>query len=185
MRRNRSGAPVGAAARAGLRRTIKNLIAEEKHMSRTATLVLIAAAAALVSTACSSSPASTTTTNPTTAPAATSTTTSAAAAAQATTSAAATDLAGSWSGTYSGSFQGTFTLSWQQTGSKLSGTIKLSDPASTVPLHGSVTGSSIQFGTVGSTAVTYSGTFSGGSMSGTWQIKGSSDGGPWSASKTS
>jgi hypothetical protein len=154
-------------------------------MSRTTTLVLIAAAAALVSTACSSSPASTTTDSPTTAPAATSTTASAAATTQATTPAAATDLSGSWSGQYSGSYQGTFTLSWQQSGSALSGTIKLSNPPSTVPLHGTVNGSSLQFGTVGSTAVTYSGTFSGGSMSGTWQIQGSSDGGPWSASKTS
>ena len=43
-------------------------------------------------------------------------------------------------------------------------------------------GASIQFGTVGSTAITYAGTVSGSSMSGNYQVGGSA-GGPWSASQ--
>jgi hypothetical protein len=106
--------------------------------------------------------------------------------APATTPAAATDsgLSGSWSGQYNGEFTGTFKLTWQQTGSNLSGTIMLStendDP---VPLTGTVSGSTISFGTVGSQAVTYSGTVSGNSMSGSYQV-GGAPGGPWSASKS-
>src|SRR6185437_11536181 len=80
--------------------------------------------------------------------------------APATTPAAATSgLSGNWSGQYSGAFTGTFKLTWVQTGSNLAGTIMLStenhDP---VPLTGTVNGSTITFGTVGSQAVTYSGT---------------------------
>ena len=44
-------------------------------------------------------------------------------------------------------------------------------------------GSSIQFGTVGSSAITYTGTVSGNSMSGSYQTPGG--GGSWSAHKTS
>ena len=51
--------------------------------------------------------------------------------APAATSAAADtgDLSGTWSGQYDGTFQGTFVLDWQQSGSNLSGTIKLSSPS--------------------------------------------------------
>jgi hypothetical protein len=101
-----------------------------------------------------------------------------------TPAAAAGDLSGSWSGQYSGAFTGTFKLTWQQTGSSLTGTIMLStennDP---VPLTGTVNGSTISFGTVGSQAVTYSGHVSGSSMSGTYQVGGAA-GGPWSATKS-
>jgi hypothetical protein len=45
-----------------------------------------------------------------------------------------------------------------------------------------VGGGSIQFGTLGSTAITYSGTVSGSSMSGTYKV-GGAQGGNWSASK--
>jgi len=107
--------------------------------------------------------------------------TSAAPATTAATTAAA-GLSGSWSGQYSGAFTGTFQLSWQQTGSNLSGTITLST-SGTVPLTGAVNGSKISFGTVGSAAITYSGTVSGNSMSGTYQINGAA-GGPWSATKS-
>lgn len=97
---------------------------------------------------------------------------------------AGTDLSGSWSGHYSGAFTGTFKLTWQQTGSALTGTIMLStennDP---VPLTGTVNGSTISFGTVGSQAVTYSGSVSGSSMSGSYQV-GGQPGGPWSATKS-
>jgi hypothetical protein len=101
---------------------------------------------------------------------------------------ASSGLSGKWRGRYSGAYQGHFVLRWHQSGSRLSGTITLSAPShGTVPIHGTVQGSTIKFGTVGSTAITYSGSASGNSMSGTWQIKGTSGaagGGPWSASKS-
>ena len=93
------------------------------------------------------------------------------------------DLSGTWSGKYDGAFNGTFTLTWTQSNSKLTGSIKLSTDG-TVNLNGVVTGNSIRFGTVGLTAITYSGTVSGDSMSGTYQVSGST-GGNWSATKTS
>ena len=102
--------------------------------------------------------------------------------------AANSGLSGKWRGQYSGAYQGHFVLRWHQSGSRLTGTISLSTPArGTVPIHGTVQGSTIKFGTVGSEAITYSGSASGNSMSGTWQIKGPSGpagGGPWSASKS-
>jgi hypothetical protein len=91
-------------------------------------------------------------------------------------------LSGKWSGQYSGAFSGTFKLDWNQSGSKLSGTIDLST-AGTVPVNGTVDGSSIKFGTVGGQTITYTGTVSGNSMSGTYNTPGG--GGPWSAHKTS
>ena len=97
-------------------------------------------------------------------------------------------LSGTWSGQYSGDFQGTFTLTWQQSGSNLSGTITLSAPALTTSITGTVEGGAIRFGTVGSLAITYSGSVSGNSMSGTYQTQtgnGSTAGGPWSATKAS
>jgi hypothetical protein len=65
----------------------------------------------------------------------------------------------------------------------LSGTIKLSNPNSKPSIKGTVHGSTIRFGTVGSTAITYSGSVSGKSMSGSYQTPGG--GGSWSAHKTS
>lgn len=95
-------------------------------------------------------------------------------------------LTGTWSGRYSGSYHGTFTLRWRQSGMKLSGTIKLSNPPGTLPIHGRVRGDAIRFGTVGSVGVTYTGTVNGDSMSGTYHVGPvSSNGGPWSASKVS
>jgi hypothetical protein len=95
----------------------------------------------------------------------------------------ASSLAGSWSGQYSGNYSGTFNLTWTQSGSKLHGTIQISNPGNTMPINGTVNGDAIQFGTVGSMEITYSGTFSGSSMSGTYQV-GPSAGGPWSAAKS-
>lgn len=97
-------------------------------------------------------------------------------------------LSGTWSGQYSGAYQGTFVLTWHQSGSNLSGTIKLSAPSVTLPIHGTVQGNAIRFGTLGSVGIRYSGTVSGNSMSGTYQVQapnGGSVGGPWSASKSS
>ncbi len=99
-------------------------------------------------------------------------------------------LSGKWSGTYSGSFSGTFKLTWEQSGKKLSGTIMISafknEPTS---INGTLKGTSIRFGTVGSESITYSGSVSDNStMSGSWQMQagGHSVGhGSWKASKSS
>jgi hypothetical protein len=92
-------------------------------------------------------------------------------------------LAGSWSGQYSGSYSGTFSLTWTQSGSDLKGTIQISNPSNTMSINGTVNGDAIQFGTVGSMEITYSGTFSGSSMSGNYHVGGSA-GGPWSAARS-
>jgi opacity protein-like surface antigen len=91
-------------------------------------------------------------------------------------------LAGTWSGKYSGAYSGTFTLRWKQSGSKLTGSIKLSNPPGTYPITGSVQGSTIKFGAVGAGA-TYTGSVSGRSMSG--RYKSGPRGGGWSAKKAS
>lgn len=93
-------------------------------------------------------------------------------------------MSGVWSGQYGGAFSGTFVLHWTQSGSSLSGTIKLSNPSSTLDVHGSLQGSSINFGTVGGgDVITYTGTVSGKSMSGSYKTP--KGGGSWSATKTS
>lgn len=98
-------------------------------------------------------------------------------------------LSGNWSGNYRGTYSGTFTLTWKQLGNKLNGTIKISAfsdaPAA---LKGTMQGNSINFGTVGSKAITYSGSFSGSTMSGTWKMQADSrsiGGGSWQASRSS
>jgi hypothetical protein len=105
--------------------------------------------------------------------------------ASASTSAGAT---GTWAGTYSGSFSGSFTLTWQGSGSSLSGTIKISDFGdSPIPINGSLHGNTISFGTVGSQAITYDGSVSGASMSGSWKIVASgktAGNGSWKATKS-
>jgi len=130
----------------------------------------VLAALALMSTGCggSSSTATTTPASPSTTPAATAVATTTT---TTSTSASETGLSGQWKGEYSGAYTGTFVLHWQQSGSSLSGKI-------TGTLHGSA----ITFGTVGSLAITYTGTVSGGSMSGSYQTPGG--GGDWSASKS-
>src|SRR3954468_6687938 len=90
-------------------------------------------------------------------------------------------LTGTWSGTYGGAYHGTFTLHWTQSKSRLTGTIAISSIGRT-NITGRVSGSTIRFGTVGNArAITYSGSVSGTSMSGTYKTGG--DGGPWSARK--
>jgi hypothetical protein len=154
-------------------------------MSRVKYVILAGPAAVLIA-ACSTSPAAPTP-PPSTAPAATpAAATSAPSAPAATTPAAAAGLSGTWHGTYGGAFTGTFTLRWQQSTSKLSGTIQLSNPAGgSLPVHGTVEGGAIHFGTVGSTAITYSGSVSGSSMSGDYQVHLASGttNGTWSASR--
>ena len=98
-------------------------------------------------------------------------------------------VSGKWSGSYIGAFSGTFKLTWQQSGKNLSGTIMVSG-FNNVPttIHGTIQGASIRFGTVGSESITYSGSVSSNSMSGTWQIQAggrSMGSGSWKASKSS
>jgi hypothetical protein len=101
-----------------------------------------------------------------------------------TTAAATGGLSGTWSGQYSGASQGTFTLTWQQSGSDLTGTIIISDfGAAPININGTVTGSTIRFGTVGSQAITYSGSVSANSMSGTYTAPTGT--GNWNATKAS
>ena len=95
---------------------------------------------------------------------------------------ATVDLSGNWSGSYTGPFNGTFKLNWTQTGSDLSGTIVLSSPADSLGIKGTVSGSSISFGAVG--VVTYTGTVSGNSMSGSYTDVANGQNGSWNASKS-
>lgn len=99
--------------------------------------------------------------------------------------AASGPLSGRWNGQYSGAFSGTFVLHWRESGSRLSGTIHISSEGQSVPIHGSVAGGNIRFGTVGSTEITYTGSVSGDSMSGNYQVHSpnGSSGGPWHASR--
>jgi hypothetical protein len=142
------------------------------------------AALAATLAACSGS-GSTASQGPTAQPAAASTAAAPATSAPAA-AAAASGLSGKWSGQYSGAYTGTFVLHWRQSGSRLSGRIQISAPLSTLGIHGQVSGSSISFGTVGGTAITYTGSVSGSSMSGTYKVQGPNGaaGGPWSASKS-
>ncbi len=91
-------------------------------------------------------------------------------------------LSGTWAGTYRGSYQGTFTLEWRQSGSKLTGTIDLSSVGK-LPIDGTVNGDTISFGTVGSTAIRYSGSVSGNSMAGSYTVAGGGSG-SWSAHRS-
>jgi len=153
-------------------------------VSRTRILLIVAPAAVLLA-ACGS--ASTSASSPATAPPAVAATAAATPSPAASPAASPSALAGTWSGTYSGAYSGTFTLTWQQSGSALSGTIMISSFGDSLAIHGRVDGSSIKFGTVGSsTRVTYSGSVSGTSMSGNWQIATPSGtpGGTWSATKS-
>jgi hypothetical protein len=91
-------------------------------------------------------------------------------------------LSGTWTGSYSGVYSGTLSLTWTQTGSTLNGDIMLSSPARTFHISGNVAGSAITFGSVGN--VSYTGTVSSSSMSGTYTVLGGSSGGSWSANKS-
>lgn len=98
-------------------------------------------------------------------------------------------VSGTWAGSYSGTFTGTFKLTWKESNSKLSGKIMISG-FSDVPtnINGALQGTSISFGTVGSRAITYTGSVAGNSMSGTWKMgsAGQTVGtGSWKASKSS
>ena len=99
-----------------------------------------------------------------------------------TTPSTASGLSGTWSGQYTGASQGTFSLTWQQSGSDLTGTIDISELGSTINITGKLAGDKITFGTVGSLAITYTGSVSGNTMSGTYQAP--TGAGTWNATKT-
>jgi hypothetical protein len=145
---------------------------------RTGAAVALLAALALLAAGCGGGSSGTTTTTTTAAPAPAATTTTT------TTTGASSEsgLSGQWKGQYSGTYNGTFILHWQQSGSSLSGKITISAPLATLAVNGTLHGSSITFGTVGSLAITYTGTVSGGSsMSGSYHTP--NGGGSWSATK--
>ena len=100
-----------------------------------------------------------------------------------TTPATTSGLSGTWTGQYTGASQGTFSLTWQQSGSDLTGTIDISELGSTINITGKLTGDKISFGTVGSLAITYAGSVSGNTMSGTYQAP--TGAGTWNATKAS
>jgi uncharacterized protein YukE len=154
-----------------------------RRLRRLGPAITMSAALAVTLAACSGSggtAAQTTATNP---PAGGSTHASSATTPSAAPATSA--LSGKWQGQYGGTYQGTFVLHWHQAGTRLNGVIRLSNPGVTVPIHGRVAGGSIRFGTVGSYAITYSGSVSGTSMSGHYQVNnGSGAGGPWSAHKS-
>ena len=91
-------------------------------------------------------------------------------------------LAGKWKGHYSGAVSGHFTIRWTKTGSRLHGSITLSNPNGKYDISGSVNNGKIKFGAV-SVGAKYKGTVRGTSMSGTWTSP--QGGGSWSATKAS
>jgi hypothetical protein len=93
----------------------------------------------------------------------------AAASASSYSAANSSSLAGKWKGHYSGAVSGHFTIRWQQTGTRLHGTITLSNPSG-----------KFKFGAV-SVGAKYTGKVRGTSMSGTWTSP--EGGGTWSATK--
>jgi len=91
-------------------------------------------------------------------------------------------VAGTWSGSYHGAFAGRFTLHWKLTGSRLKGTITLSNPPGQYGITGFVgRGGAIRFGVV-KVGATYTGSVSGASMSGKYTTP--QGGGSWSARRT-
>lgn len=176
----------GPARRETTRRDISIRGSQRSRLSSGLPLTAVLSTLALMAVGCggSTETTTTTTTSTSTTPAVSTATATATTPATATKAPATGGLSGAWSGQYGGAYRGTFALNWQQSGSNLSGTIKLSAPASTLSIHGTLAGSAISFGTVGSLAITYSGSVSGSSMSGTYQVNGST-GGSWSANKTS
>lgn len=163
-------------------------------MARIKLVVVIGTSASLIA-ACSSSKG--TATNSTAPPAATTTAATSAppvgsaastplsAPPSSPSAAGALDLSGTWNGKYSGAFSGTFVLKWTQASGKLTGTINLSTAPGALPINGTVVGGHIQFGTVGSTAITYTGAVSNGAMSGNYKVAGNAAAtGSWTATKS-
>ena|ERR1700726_4397588 len=176
MRRQPSPA---VAPRALTRPHISIRGSQRSSLSSALLLTAVTSVLALLVAGCGSSSTTSTSTRATTPAAATPTTSEPAT----TSTPASSGLSGTWSGEYSGAYSGTFVLNWTQSGSTLNGKIKISAPPSTLKVNGTLAGSAIQFGTVGSLAITYSGSVSGSSMSGSYTVGGTA-GGSWKANKT-
>jgi len=155
--------------------------------------ILLALAVTVLGGACSSKSNDNPTvgagqTSATTAAVTATTAASAGSATTATSAAAATGLSGTWSGTYQQTSpiadSGTFTLNWQQSGSNVTGGISIPGACSNCPISATVNGSTVTFGVVALGAITYTGSVSGNSMSGTYATPDSSTKGTWKASKT-
>lgn len=104
-------------------------------------------------------------------------------------SANATGLSGTWAGDYRqttpSSTSGTFTIEWQQSGSNLTGTIKIPGVCpSGCPITATVNGNNVKFGVVEAGSIDYSGTVSGNTMSGTYATADGASKGTWSATKS-
>jgi hypothetical protein len=153
---------------------------ERRHRPGARILLWTSLALVVMAAAACSSNSSTTTQSSPTIPAAGSPS-----AAASSPGGSASPLTGRWTGQYSGTFNGTFNLTWRQSSSTLTGVIHL-NPGGISHINGTVSGGSIRFGTVGSTAITYTGSVSGNSMSGTWKVHAGPGGnGTWSATKSS
>ena len=73
---------------------------------------------------------------------------------------------------------------WTRAASQGTGTSGLATARGAVTINGTGAGGRIQFGTVGSQAITYTGSVSGTSMSGRYKVAGGAGGsGAWSATR--
>ena len=94
----------------------------------------------------------------------------------ATATMAPPDLSGTWTGLCTGPFDGFCSLTWTQTANALDGTFML--PRQSVHISGNVTGSTISFRAVG--IVTFTGTLSGATISGSYTDIANGKTGTWS-----
>jgi hypothetical protein len=102
--------------------------------------------------------------------------------------ASTTGLSGRWAGDYQqtspSASSGTFTIQWQQSGSDITGTITIPGTCSSCPISATLNGSTVRFGLVAGGAITYTGTVSGNSMSGTYSTTDGATKGTWKASRS-
>ncbi len=89
------------------------------------------------------------------------------------------DLSGSWEGLSTGPFNGYVTVTLTQTGKALDGTVTMSSPTETIHVIGELSGNRISFGAAG--VVTYNGTLSASTISGSYTDLATGKAGTWSA----
>jgi hypothetical protein len=88
------------------------------------------------------------------------------------------DLSGTWEGECTGPFNGFCSLTLTQTVNTLDGTFILSSPQDHLHISGALAGRAISFGSVG--VVTFTGTLSGSTMSGSYTDVANGKAGSWS-----
>jgi hypothetical protein len=149
---------------------------------------ILVTACLLLSSGCSSSgngKASTSTPNTASATSSSAAAPSSAASSTAASSPAAEDkIAGTWNGTFTGgTSSGMFKVVFTQQGETIAGNITITGNGGNAqgPIRGKLTGSNITFGAVGGTAISFTGSFSGNSMSGTYRS--GTDTGTWKATR--